>query len=428
MTHAPSLVLLIQITLIALVAGCGETESMSAGDSGTSVASDSASDALSVTYYEHIRPLFAENCVQCHSDGSIAPFALRTYEEVVRFGVLLKTVVTERTMPPHPTDNSGACNHWRDARWLTEEEIATVATWVDEGMAEGDAGPIAPEETILPVLSEVTHQVEMPIRYEPNQGGSDDYRCFVVDPGLVSDGFLTGFEVVPGEPRIVHHMILYQPSTEAASLAVEGFDAADPEPGYTCFGGIGAASTPLVLWAPGGGATEFPSDLGLEMPAGRKLVMQLHYNVLGGPGLSDQTRVNLQVRSSVARPMNIVPLADLGMSLPPRMPSVSTSQSFPVARVNGLRIYGAFPHMHTLGRELRVSLEKNGGEEQCVIHVDRWDFDWQMGYFLEEPLLVEDARSATITCTYDTRERDDVTRWGEGTQDEMCLNYLLVAP
>ena len=100
--------------------------------------------------------------------------------------------------------------------------------------------------------------------YTPSapSGGTDDYRCFLLDPGITSDTFLSGVEVVPGNAAVVHHAILFHvPADQAA--AAERVDAESPGQGWTCFGGSGiptgggpgsqlADAGWLGAWAPGG--------------------------------------------------------------------------------------------------------------------------------------------------------------------------------
>ena len=91
-----------------------------------------------------------------------------------------------------------------------------------------------------------------------------------------------------------------------------------------------------------------------------------------------------------------------------------------------VRVWGVFPHMHTLGRQIRVDLNQADGSDQCMVDVPRWDFHWQMAYWLNDPIRVTPQDAATISCTYDTTSRDTVVHFGDGTQDEMCLAFVYV--
>jgi hypothetical protein len=260
--------------------------------------------------------------------------------------------------------------------------------------------------------------------YTPNPTRSDDYRCFVVNPGTSSDAFVTGYEVVPGDPRIVHHVIVYAPEDDAEAAAAEALDANEAGLGYTCFGSSGVAATPLALWAPGGGAIQLPNGTGLPLIAGRKLVMQVHYNVAAGT-YPDRTVVRLQTEPAVAHPAAFMAVAHTGIRLPPGQPLVESTRTLGLQdRPLKVTIHGVLPHMHTLGRTLRLTGSMDDSD-RCLTLVDRWDFNWQSAWWYDTPLSGATS-SLTLTCGYDTRERTETVTWGEGTQDEMCLAYLYV--
>jgi hypothetical protein len=219
----------------------------------------------------------------------------------------------------------------------------------------------------------------------------------------------------------VHHVIRYSIDDAASESEAEGLDAQSPEPGYTCFGGSGVdASTFIAGWAPGTPVTRYPDDTGVKLPAGRKAVMQIHYNTLNGVA-PDRTTIDVTLAASVARPAQIFPIPNGSLSLPPGMEYVEATASMANPAPIAVTVHGSYPHMHQLGVDLRVTVG-----DQCARWVPDWDFHWQQFYFHEEPLKVMPGDQITITCGYDTRERDMVTTWGEGTQDEMCLNFFYV--
>jgi hypothetical protein len=385
---------------------------------------EDASTAGGVTYHGHLRPIIASNCQSCHVAGGVAPFPLTTYEEVTTWGSRLVDVTRDRIMPPYLADNSGDCQSFRDARWLSDGEIATFAAWYEGGMLEGDPATPPPEVVPPPRLTGAVTTLDIGVDYAPRAGLSDDYRCFLVEsPG----GFVTGYDVHPGNAATVHHVIVYEPSDDGAGDEARANDAAEAGPGYTCFGGAGVSAFPVVLWAPGGGATIFPRGTGVQISPSRPLVVQIHYNVLGGMG-TDRTRVDIQTVAS-ATPAYIAPLVDSTFNIPPRTPSYSSSDEQSLSAIPRgvtLRAYGSFPHMHTMGTSLRVERVTAGGNE-CLLDVPRWDFNWQLAYWYETPIRVTRDDTVRITCEWNSMTRDTNTTWGEGTEDEMCLNFFYVS-
>lgn len=434
-----TLLCLVPALSAALLAACGPVPSTSDGGAGSDAAGDRAivvgdgAPGTAPTWYQDVAPFVYSTCVDCHRTGGIAPFSLVTYEEASLRADGMAAAVSSHRMPPTLVDTSGSCGNYRsDVRRLTDAQSATLSAWAAAGAPAGDPsrGPMlpAPQQG----LSNPDAVVDMGAEYLPTMA-PDQYRCFVLDTGQSADRFVTAYEVVPGEPRVVHHVILYSLPTAAAEQQAQALDAMTPtEAGYPCFGGPGATgSAPLALWAPGAGVVQFPQGTGLRLAGGRRVVLQLHYNLLNG-SFPDRTRVRLQL-SSTATEGRLLGVRDATLDLPPHMSNVEqsatlTARSMGLAASASVQLWGVAPHMHTLGRSLDVQLLRGAGGSQCLVSVPRWDFHWQALNFYAQPLTVTGNDSVRITCRYDTSSRDLVTHWGEGTQDEMCLNYLYIVP
>ncbi|MBN8615429.1 MAG: hypothetical protein J0L92_32840 [Deltaproteobacteria bacterium] len=395
---------------------------------------DAGADApfASTTYYGEVRPILATHCEGCHVEGGIAPIPLDSYAAALPLAGRIAEVTRARTMPPFLADNEGGCNTYRDARWLSETEIATLESWARGGALEGDPGTPPPEPRELPHLHGDVRTLDIGVAYTPSTERPDDYRCFLVEPPATEDlYYVTGFDVHPGNARIAHHVIVFHPANDEAIAEARALEAMDETPGYECFGAAGVRAAAVAAWAPGGGATFFPDGTGVQLRGGRPLIVQMHYNTLASDGAPDRTRVDLEVATAGVSPGRFLPLADLALTLPARMEEVGWETTLRVADYTMVRtpfrVRGVFPHMHTLGRSLEIEVERADGSRSCLVDVPRWDFDWQMLYFYEgEGIEVRPDEPITIRCTYDTRTRDMETRWGEGTQDEMCVAGLFV--
>lgn len=419
------------LALGPLFAGCPTTpmETTDAGPRPDSpgASTDDTGPSSGPTYTGEVRPILAEHCTGCHVTGGIAPFALDSYALAQAFGARIVEVTEQRIMPPFLADNSGECNTYRDARWLSDDELATLARWVEIGMPEGDPSIAPPTPMTPPSLSpsEITTTLDVGAEWMPSATETDSFRCFVVDMSEVGDQFVTGYEVMPGDARVVHHVILYEPSNEAAAATVMGLEAEDAALGYDCRGGIGASTYPVALWAPGSGAQHFPEGTGVRVgswPA----VIQVHYNTLTAGAHPDRTRIHLSSVPSGVTPALITPIADpASLRLPPRMASVSQTieQRVPA----NIRVYGIFPHMHQRGIGARAELIRGGASDaQCLTELPRWDFNWQLGYYYSTPFDVARGDTVRVTCDFNTMEESETITWGETTQDEMCIVYFYV--
>ncbi len=381
-----------------------------------------------LTWHDDVAPILADHCLRCHEEGGIAPFPLGTYAQAKPMAGAIAASTRSRSMPPFLADGSGECGEWVDANWLSDAQIQTLTDWAATGAAEGESKP-APEVPPLPTIEAPDLTVTMPVSYLPDDGVSDDYRCFLVDPELTENIFVTRYEVVPGDPRVVHHVILYSPANAGAERAAEARDGEGGRPGYSCYGGSGVPSNMLAAWAPGTGAVSYPAGTGLELPAGRKLILQMHYNMVNG-AFEDRTSIRLETASQVDSPGLMRVHGFNEFAIPPGEASYTVKNAV-TAREAGaaqaIRLWGLIPHMHELGTTFRLERIRNG-ERHCLVDVKHWDFNWQLGYFLHEPVELRPTDQLEITCNFDSSRRTEITRFGEDTMDEMCLAMLYLTP
>jgi len=390
------------------------------------VSSEPVGDQL-VTFQEHVAPIVARHCTGCHQAGSIAPFSLVDYASAKQYAGAIAAATATRQMPPMPVDNGGGCNTYANARWLADSEIATFQAWFEQGAREGNSALPGPPPAQQSGLSQVDAELAMASEYLPSHPDPmkhDDYRCFVVPAASTSEAFVTGYEVIPGDARVVHHVIAFQPRSDAAAARALQLDAAEAGEGYTCFGGPGVDADLFAGWAPGAGASYLPEGTGVALAAGRSVILQVHYNLAKG-AFPDRTRVQLRLSDRVERPGRYAIMADPDLVLPPGQPDAVTSRRVQLGVPLPVVIHGVLPHMHELGHTLRLELE-SGGESTCLVDVDRWDFHWQNTWWYDTPLAFTGVDALSIRCGYDTRSRSDVVTWGEGTADEMCLSYFFV--
>ena len=326
----------------------------------------------------------------------------------------------------------------------------------------------------------------MPRSYLPtgSNGSTDDYRCFLLDPKLARDAFVTSAQILPGAGSLVHHVILYRVAGSVAPEA-ERLDRESPGPGWTCFGGpgvgAGTRSDPrgfledagwIAAWAPGTGADRFRAGTGVSLPAGSRIVMQVHYNLLNGRR-SDRSRavlttvpaakaltpvetmllpapVELSCRPGESGPLcdrtaavfdqvdrfgadsAIVPsglLLICGRDAAHPVPNPVTTCDRPLGRSVTIQAVGG--HMHLLGRSIEVWLNLGTARTKLLLEIPRWNFHWQAVYQLRQPVAAGPGDVLRVSCRHDTSLRRGPPRyvlWGEGTTDEMCLGIVQVAP
>jgi peroxiredoxin len=401
-----------------------------------------------VMYRRHVAPILQKHCQSCHRPGEIGPFALMTYTQARRWASDIKEFTRTRKMPPWMPAGTGT---FRGERRLTDQEIATLAAWADAGAPEG-AGKVAPavkwedgwrrgKPDLVLTPTEAFHL---------GAKGADLFRCFVLPTGLKEDQWIVGYDVRPGNPRIVHHTLHFFDRTgmgrslqkrEQARRPPPG--AADRGPGYSVAMGVGFLppeydkdESPsfggLGGWAPGQGPQFLPAGAGMFLPRGSDFLLQVHYHRDGKAG-ADRTQVGLYfARKPVEQPWQTVVIEGLrpGAVIPAGGARHQVRRS--VWLHTPCHLHNVMPHMHLLGRSVKVTLTLPGGQTRTLVDIPRWDYRWQETYWFKEPILVPAGSRLEVVGVFDNsadnpNNPNDPPRavsMGEQTTDEMLYAFL----
>jgi mono/diheme cytochrome c family protein len=408
----------------------------------------------------NVAPIFAEKCAGCHAPGGIAPFSLLSAETAKAHanGILVMTQLGR--MPPWMPGHDSPAYLGQANRILTPAEKQLIARWVRGGARIGMGRSVVP----APVESNApgtTMTLEPAHSYLPKAaiGGLDDYHCFVLEPNLKHDAYVTSAVIKPQRATIVHHVILFEAAGENATEA-RRLNAASGGNGWTCFGGPGLSETHptadsasndrlgappwISAWVPGHATNDLPAGTGVLVHAGAAIVMQVHYNLIHPPKRdrsravlrllpTDQGRLTPLNTILVPAPVELpcprgvksrlcsrdvavqeeikkygynaalIPAGLLyicGKSLADYPSSPASVRSLTTScdrRVNRpLRIYGVAGHMHIRGVDIRIQL--NG---RTLLHIPRWNFHWQDAYYLQQPVDANVGDTIRVTCSFD---------------------------
>jgi hypothetical protein len=409
--------------------------------------------------WAEVAPIFANKCAGCHTPGGIAPFSLRNAKTAAAYSDRILTMTQLGKMPPWMPGHNSPAYLGQSQRILTPAEKRLIARWARGGAQIGKGGSIKPVAGGSKAPG--TTMTLAPARaYLPKRavGGLDDYHCFVLEPHLAQDAYVTSAVIKPQRPTIVHHVILFEASGENAVDARRLNDASGGN-GWTCFGGPGLSETHptsdsasndrlgappwISAWVPGHTTNDTPSGTGVLVHAGAAIVMQVHYNLIHKPQ-RDRSRAIIRFAPAAT---NLTPLETIlvpapvelpcprgvhtalcsrevavqqeikkygynaalipsgllylcGKSLddypsnPPSVKSLSTNCDRRVTRP--LRIYGVAGHMHTRGFDIKVQL--NG---QTLLHIPHWNFHWQDAYYLQHPVDANVGDTIRVSCKFD---------------------------
>ena len=407
--------------------------------------SSTGSSSSQITYWKDVKPIADTKCVGCHSPDNIAPFTLQSYADFKAQTDKVHVAVVNKVMPPWPPGAN--CADYQDDRSLSDAQIATITGWIDQGAVEGDPKDYKPGTLASAGLTRVDSTLQIAQPYTPTLA-PDEYRCFVMDWPQAADVYITGFRANPGNAPIVHHVIAFL-AAPADVAAYQQLDDADPAPGYVCFGGPGgpnggASAHWLGAWAPGSLGSDFPAGTGIKVPAGSKVILQVHYNLTNNNNMPDQTSVDFKLDSSVQKEALIQPwtnpqwIQQKTMVIPAGAADQMYSYAFDPSPYWGLitnniigsgatvTMYSAGLHMHTRGTHISMSINHGDGKKECMLDIPKWDFHWQGAYAFDKPKTFAPGDQIYLECHWNNADSTMDRNWGEGTADEMCLGSFYI--
>ena len=431
-----------------------------------------ATATAKLTWFQDVAPVVSKHCMSCHQDGGIAPFALTAYEDARDNAQRMLVQIDKGAMPPYGALEEPDCTPrfgWVDDPRLSATEKKLLHDWVDQGAAKGIEAPVPqPPST---ALSGITKTVT-PTTGFAAKGDRDEFVCYVLDPQAANGAWITGLQVRPGIPDVVHHVVL----TEIfAGTTQDQLVAAHPvgQP-FDCSTIQQPGDLVVNIWTPGNQPMETPNDLAVPLLANAKLVMQIHYHPAGTTAAPDTTSIDLRLSDAWPTKMYFVTAfgnaatAQAGLLPDPDDPASGPEFKIPankadhvetmtlqipdLSSLGEVRLYSANPHMHLVGTHIESTIDRiappaDQPKSECLAN-GGWNFDWQRTYAYEAPIsalpLVQTGDKITVKCHWNnTIENPFVQRMlhdanmvapidirlGEQTTNEMCLEIFgLVIP
>jgi hypothetical protein len=246
----------------------------------------------------------------------------------------------------------------------------------------------------------------------------DQYVCYGVDEVVGSKRHAIAMGPMIQNLGIVHHVLLFQ-AKESVSNEPVGCTATT------------AASWKLVTgWAPGGGNFELPKEAGFPVEGTVHWVLQVHYNNAKSlAGQTDNSGYQL-CESDQLRPNDagILAFGSMEFTIPPRTAAFKMKCDYKLgADYAGVKFFGASPHMHTRGTAISTErLPGGSGAPQMIFEQKPFSFENQENFKLDHKQVAPGDIMRT-RCTW-KNTGDTPIKFGEGTDDEMCFNFLAYYP
>ncbi|GAB1261262.1 thioredoxin domain-containing protein [Aurantivibrio plasticivorans] len=368
-------------------------------------------------YAEDVAPILEKNCVHCHVQGGIGPFAMDSYQMVRGFAPMIREVVMTKRMPPAQVDPT--YNHFTNANYLTKEETQTLVHWIDAGAKRGDS-KVDPLTTVAAIEQgwqldeEPDLIIEVPSFTVPATGVLD-YFNNVIKLDFEEDKYVRAVQFIPGDKRVLHHLLAYITSPGGDNRVLNEEDVRDFLEGY----------------APGKtDVTVFPENTGVFIPKGFELSMQMHYTTFGKE-VVDSTKVGLWFHDKKPEYKYLTKSVSLGgpnLTLRPNEPEHAMNNHYVFD--HDTMLYAMRPHMHYRGKAFRFSAIYPDGRREVLLNVPNYNFAWQPTYRLEKPIFLPAGTRVVNDAVFDNSEFNPgnpdpatVVKGGAQSWDEMFIGY-----
>jgi len=424
-------------------------------------------ETRAVYFNKDVAPIFNRSCVKCHRPGEASPMSLLTYQMARPWAKSIREKVLTRQMPPwHADPRYGEFAN--DCR-LTQSEINTIVAWADGGAKEGDPKdlPSAPEFVEGWNIGRPDLVLTMPQEYSLDATGPDEYQNFEIPTGFTEDRYVQAAEARPGNRKIVHHIVAFiQPPPQPGQIQLgpaalakllplagkemiyyrDGFlmrvkaDAPVYNDGCALPNGGGGAwrdtsrcdPFPMMLssFAPGKCSDVWPPGMAKKIPAGSKLVLQIHYSKVAGTVERDRSSLGLIfAKEPPDKLITTQAIYNSYLRIPPgaehhRVTACWTAQ-------DDIHIYSLMPHMHFRGKAMEIMADYPEGRSEVLLNVPSYSFSWQTNYILKRPLAAPKGAVFVVTGEFDNSAKnkynpdsEQAVRWGEPTYDEMLVGFI----
>jgi hypothetical protein len=405
------------------------------------LAATAATAPANVTFNKDVLPVLQNRCQECHRPGEIAPMSFTTYKDTRAWAKAIKTAVVTKQMPPWFADSH--YGKFSNDRSLSQSEIDTIVAWVDSGAKEGDSKDAPkPREFVTGwTIGKPDMVIEMPTAVDIPESGVVEYTYMIIPTNFKEDVWVQAAEARAGARGAMHHVIAFlrpagspwfQDRPKGVPFIPERGERGQGNNNTQRDAQQQAFAELLIGWAPGLPPTQLHPGQAKLVKAGTDIILQLHYTP-NGKATSDKTRIGLifakeppKERVMTMNAMNFF------LKIPPGEPNYQSEAK--ITLHHDVKLVSMMPHMHLRGKDFEYRAVYPTGETQTLLKVPHYDFNWQLSYALQDPLLLPKETRIECTAHHDNSANNkynpDPTkevRWGDQTWEEMMIGWFDVA-
>lgn len=389
--------------------------------------------AAPVSFHKDVEPILQNRCQGCHRPGEIGPMSFLTYRDVRPWAKAIRGAVLGKKMPPWPIDP--AFGKFRNDQRLSQSEIDTLVSWSDQGAPEGDAKDAPPPRQFVEGwnIGKPDAVIELSQEFQIPASGDIPYQYIIVPTGFTKDTWVDAVEIRPGNRAALHHAIAFvrEPGTYKGMKVGEFLDPiamakvmrprTNPPPDQF---GDSVTGDAVGFYVPGIPPAVLEPGQARLIKAGSALLFQLHYTSDGKPS-TDRTRIGFRFSKEPPKEwIRTVNVQNFAFSIPPREPNYPIYARARLTR--DMKIVSFIPHMHLRGKDFEYRALYPSGETETLLRVPRWDFAWQMAYYLQEPKVLPKGTVIEVVGHYDNSANNPnnpdpnaLVVYGEQTWNEM---------
>lgn len=371
-------------------------------------------------YVTDIAPMIIDNCVTCHRQFGVGPFALDSYLSLLGWSPMIKEVLLNKRMPPAQIDPD--IGHSDSARYIATEDIQKLVHWLNAGAPRGEGED--PLETLNYVenkewlLGEPDFIVAAPAQRIPATGVLD-YVYADVELPFDEDKWIVGMQYQAVATSALHHLMSF------VTMPEEDFWGEER---------VNSTSTRRFLdgYSPGEARAErFPEGTAVRIPKGAKLSMQFHYVGVGAE-LVDETKIGFYFADPEDIPHlkeRMVQAVSTSVVIPPKEHDVRAHAQYTFE--DAVVISGVRAKMNARGKNMKFSVEHPDGTMIDILSVPAYNYGWQPHYVLEQPVTLPAGSTVHVSGAFDNSvsnpfnpDPNAEVRSGLNSTDEMFTGYF----